>query len=139
MCLILIALSVPVEASSLAKLQQLPSLKEWPESHVERLQALDELINHYGDIHNASTQERITARRIALCENSELDPLLQSRIIQSGIREDSWGLAQIHLPSHPSVTREMAQNPAFAVDFLVSNVADGRQRMWTCGRFPTSP
>lgn len=32
-------------------------------------------------------------------------------------REDSWGLAQIHLPDHPDVSREMAQNPSFAIPY----------------------
>lgn len=31
--------------------------------------------------------------------------------------QDAVGLVQIHLPSHPDVTREQAQNPAFALDW----------------------
>lgn len=49
-------------------------------------------------------------------------------------REESYGLVQIHLPSHPSVSLEQATDIEFALDFLASNVKNGKQRMWTCGR-----
>lgn len=72
--------------------------------------------------------------QILLCENRDLDPELQSRIITNGEREDSWGLAQIHLPSHPTVSKAMAQNPYFAIDFTVRHVVAGDSHMWTCAR-----
>ena len=33
--------------------------------------------------------------------------------------EESFGLSQIHLPSHPDVTREQALNPIFAIDWMI--------------------
>jgi soluble lytic murein transglycosylase-like protein len=46
----------------------------------------------------------------------------------------SHGLAQIHLPSHPTITKEQAQDPHFALTFLAKNLKAGRGRMWTAYR-----
>lgn len=46
-------------------------------------------------------------------------------------REDSWGCAQIHLPDHPTVTREQALDPTFAVSFAAKHFASGDMWMWT--------
>ena len=51
-----------------------------------------------------------------------------------GSREQSFGLVQIHLPAHPTVTREQAIDPEFAVDFMAKNFANGKAGMWTCAR-----
>ena len=46
---------------------------------------------------------------------------------------NSYGLVQIHLPSHPSITKEQALDPYFAIDFLVLNLSKGKCKMWsTC-------
>lgn len=44
--------------------------------------------------------------------------------------EQSYGIAQIHLPDHPSVTKEEATDPEFAVEFMAMNFAKGKQKMW---------
>jgi len=44
---------------------------------------------------------------------------------------NSFGLSQIHLPSHPNVTREQAEDPHFALEFMAKNIKAGRGRMWT--------
>lgn len=65
-------------------------------------------------------------------ENKEWNPSLQSYVIQkNGQREDSWGLSQIHLPSHPSITREQAQNPKFAIGFMADELSKGRAWQWS--------
>lgn len=46
----------------------------------------------------------------------------------------SFGLAQIHLPAHPDISRETAENPYFAIDFLVRNLKEGKGNMWSCYR-----
>ena len=46
---------------------------------------------------------------------------IQSGIVRNGVQEPSFGLAQIHLPSHPNVTVEQAMNPYFAVDFIIAH------------------
>lgn len=69
------------------------------------------------------------------CENRELDPKLQSRIInKKGEREKSYGLVQIHLPSHPNVSYTQATDPEFSVKFLAKNLSEGKGGMWTCYR-----
>lgn len=49
----------------------------------------------------------------------------------------SFGLVQIHLPSHPTITKEQAFDEDFAIDFLASNLAKGKGNMWTCYRIVT--
>lgn len=50
---------------------------------------------------------------------------------------NSFGLVQIHLPSHPTITKEQAYDPDFALDFLAKNLAKGKGNMWTCYRIVT--
>ena len=61
---------------------------------------------------------------------------IQSRIPKKGApngREDSWGVAQIHLPAHPSVTREQALDPYFAINWAAEKFKKN-PRIWTCFR-----
>jgi len=51
-----------------------------------------------------------------------------------GDYEQSYGLAQIHLPAHTHVSKEQATNPLYAADFLARNLAVGRASMWTCSK-----
>lgn len=52
--------------------------------------------------------------------------------VKAGDRELSFGLVQIHLPSHPNITYDQAIDPEFAIEFLASNLAKGKGRMWSC-------
>ncbi len=49
---------------------------------------------------------------------------------------DSRGLVQIRDCNHPTVTDEMANNPIFAVNFLIKNI-DKCNTWWkgTCGKY----
>ncbi len=106
----------------------------WPTEMGARTEAVRSLVSHYAEVHNVSPARQKFIIAIMRCENRELDPLLQSRIIQKdGTREESYGLAQIHLPSHP-ITKEEATDPYYAIEFIVRNVAEGRENMWTCAR-----
>jgi len=49
--------------------------------------------------------------------------------IRKGARELSFGIAQIHLPDHPDVTKEQALDPAFAINFMAKNWDTTR---WYC-------
>lgn len=70
-----------------------------------------------------------------LCENKDLDPTLQSRIIDSrGIREESYGLVQIHLPSHPEINLEQATDPYFSIEYIVKELKAGHEKQWSCYR-----
>jgi len=77
------------------------------------------------------------------CETAgTFDPTIRSRAIYSysnpttgivaGTQEQSYGLAQIHLPANPDVTLEQAQDPDFALDFMASHLAKGEMWRWSC-------
>jgi hypothetical protein len=75
------------------------------------------------------------------CENRPWDPELQSQIkynfnspnrgIVKGEQEQSYGLSMIHLPDHPSVTKEQATDPYYALNFMAEHLANG-QNIWSC-------
>lgn len=46
----------------------------------------------------------------------------------------SRGLVQIHSQYHPDVTDEMADDPRYAITFLVEHLAAGQGNLWTCYR-----
>lgn len=60
------------------------------------------------------------------------DPRAQSNFQYHGARENSWGLAQIHLTAHTEVSKAQAQDPDFAVRYMAEQFAAGNARMWTC-------
>ena len=49
----------------------------------------------------------------------------------------SFGLSQIHSPSHPSVTKEQAFDIDYSINFMAKNISEGRGNMWTCYRILT--
>lgn len=53
----------------------------------------------------------------------------EKRGIVKGERELSFGLSQIHLPHHPTVTKEQAIDPKFAIDFMAKN---WKRVTWSC-------
>lgn len=58
----------------------------------------------------------------------------ESRWVPNAVGDggNSHGLVQIHLPSHPYVTKEEAYDPTFAIDFLAKHLSLGNGSMWTC-------
>jgi hypothetical protein len=55
---------------------------------------------------------------------------IQSGIVVDGVQEPSYGIAQIHLPSHKDVSYEEAMDPYFAVDFVIEHWAEGTKGIW---------
>jgi len=49
------------------------------------------------------------------------------------LKEQSFGISQIHLPSH-KVTYEEAMDVDFSLDFITEKFAEGNQGLWTCAR-----
>lgn len=45
---------------------------------------------------------------------------------------NSFGLVQIYLPAHPTITKEQALDKEFAVSFLAKGIAEGYAWWWTC-------
>ena len=54
---------------------------------------------------------------------------------------NSYGVAQIHLPSHQNkdewITKEQALDPKWAIDWTARQFSMKRQNMWTCYRLLT--
>jgi soluble lytic murein transglycosylase-like protein len=44
----------------------------------------------------------------------------------------SRGLAQIHRPSHPTITDAQAFDPDFAIEFMAKAMSQGDAWMWSC-------
>jgi len=83
-----------------------------------------ELVAYYAKEYNVS-EERMT--QTIFCESS-----FNPNAIGDGGK--SFGLSQIHLPSHPSVSKEEATNPQFAVEFMAQAFSKGQEKMWSCWR-----
>lgn len=75
-------------------------------------------------------------KRIIECESGGdmASTTIQSRHYKDGIREQSFGLVQIHLPSNPDMTYEQAIDPNFSIDYLAKQLSKGRGYLWTCYR-----
>lgn len=87
-------------------------------------------ISYYASKYNVSEK---VMRDVISCETAgTFDPSIQSFAMKNGVREDSWGLAQIHLPDHPEVSKTQAQNPDFALNFMASYFSEGKQSQWSC-------
>lgn len=76
----------------------------------------------------------------ALYEVSETQ-LYKTLKCESGLYKDavgdygaSYGIAQIHLPSHPNISKAQALDPDFAIRFAAKEFAAGNQSAWTCFR-----
>lgn len=68
-------------------------------------------------------------------------PLIDTLKCESGFNDtavgdnnSSFGVAQIHLPAHPDITKEEALNPFFSIDWAAREFAAGRANEWTCYR-----
>lgn len=96
-------------------------------------------ISYYAKEYKVSST---TMDKIIQCE-SGYDPTIQSHYTYSydrdghkaGDREQSFGLVQIHLPAHPTVSKEQALDPDFALVFLATELQKGNGRIWAC--FPS--
>jgi len=69
------------------------------------------------------------------CESS-LDPLAEGDVSTSTeIATTSWGIAQIHLPAHPEISKAEALDPAFSIDYMAHQISLGNgPKLWTCYR-----
>ena len=73
------------------------------------------------------------------CE-SNFNPKIQSQHILSYGQEQSWGVAQFHIPAKNRnaegkvITKEMALDPIQALDAMAYHFSKGNARAWTCYR-----
>ena len=92
---------------------------------------INQLVNHYGaDLSENTRREIIETIR---CESGFV-PQQSKHITKSGVRERSFGIVQIHLPSHPAVTEAQAMDVDYSVQFITEAFRRGQQRWWTCWR-----
>lgn len=80
------------------------------------------LISHYSELYGVSST---TVSSVIKCESG----FNQNAIGDNG---NSFGLVQIHLPSNPTITREQALDPNFAISFLAKQLASKKGKLWTC-------
>lgn len=91
-----------------------------------------ERIRHYSEKYAVSYS---VMDNVVSCETAgTYDPLIQSGHYKNGVREESYGLSQINLPSHPHITKEQARNVEFSLNFMGEEMAAGRYWKWTCWR-----
>jgi len=108
---------------------------------------IEALVARYSIKHGVSYDEMLTtvqceAKKAFIDDTLYYFPASQSDLtysftdadkgIYEGAREESYGLAQIHRPSHPNVTKEQAQDKDFALNFMASEFEKGNQWKWTC-------
>lgn len=101
--------------------------------------AIEAKVAFYADKYNLNQRLRDQLKGTINCESQFISDVQSFAIDpKTGKREDSWGLAQINLPHNPTITREQAIDPDFALTFISSHFAqDTRQQLasrWTCYR-----
>lgn len=97
---------------------------------ISQREELEQLVDTYAVLYNVSAEQMKT---VINCE-SGWNTTIQSLHTNSGGQEQSFGLVQIHLPSHPSVTYEQATDPIFAIEFMARAYSEGKEEMWSCYR-----
>lgn len=107
-----------------AEAAELPQPREWTPD------ALESLAREKADKYGVSQE---TFVRVMKCESMNFEHNGQSFIEANGPngREDSWGVVQIHLPSH-KVTKEQALDPEWALEWAAKQFSEGNASMWSC-------
>ena len=97
----------------------------------QRQYVVSQLIDSYGDHYGLSDNKKMQMYKTVGCETSQT----YLAGIKSGYyHENSWGLSQINLPSHPQVAKSDATNPDFAIQFMAEHFAMDDENIWTCWR-----
>lgn len=72
------------------------------------------------------------------CESGGSTTIQSRHIRPDGTREQSYGLAQFHIPAGNKtpdgivITKEMAQDPKIAIESMAYHFSIGHQKKWTC-------
>lgn len=78
----------------------------------------------------------VEIENIVKCETGAVDvnkasTTIQSRYLEGTPRQElSFGISQIHVSAHKGITKEMAYDVDYSLDFLASHWAKGHQSMW---------
>lgn len=130
-------LSVSTTQTTTALIQDPPSIKEFPILEIKPEYSEDEvrtLTTYYGEKYKVNSDIMLNVIR---CETHFRNK--QSDIYLNGVREDSWGLSQFHLPSQNKyngeiITKEMALDPNIAVEAMAQIMSKGHYNKWSCYR-----
>lgn len=89
-------------------------------------------------IYSASTSEDIITS-YAIHYGIPSKPLIRTLQCESNLNPKavgdhgtSLGVAQIHLPAHPDISKAEALDPLFAIDWAARQFSLGHQKMWSC-------
>lgn len=93
---------------------------DWTESRIER--EIEKQAQKYG-------RDPEYMKAIIQCESMGSTTIQSYHHHANGKREESYGLSQIHLPSHPYVTKEQALDPEFSIEFMAKNLGKVK---WYC-------
>lgn len=105
-------------------------------AHAQVASTTDQKISYYAEKYEVSEDK---FRRTVMCESAAsttIQSLVPDEEGPNG-QEDSWGIAQIHLPDHPEISKEEALDPDFSLDYMAKVFAKGeavRKQMWGCYR-----
>lgn len=100
-----------------------PVLATAPDVRLED-KSIPQIVEHFAKTYKVSSAKMLATMK---CESS-LVPTME------GDNHTSFGIAQIHLPAHPDVTKEQAFNPVFASEFMAKKFSEGKGHLWTCYR-----
>jgi len=92
----------------------------------DKSDAILKLIEKYATEYDVSYE---AMKKTVKCESN-----FQPKVKSNYANERSYGLAQIHLPSHPQVSKKQATDPHFALEFMAKKFAAGDHHLWTCWR-----
>lgn len=83
------------------------------------------LIDRYSSYYGLSDEKTSLLERVLWCE---------SRYNTEAVGDQglSLGVAQIHLPAHPAITRQQALDPRFAIDWAARQFSLNKENMWSC-------
>lgn len=87
------------------------------------------------------TQQELTAYATKEAVQSKIEPSEVLAVIECesawnpealGDHGTSFGLVQIHNPEQQGIMIEQADNPYFAISFLVKGISEGHADRWSC-------
>ena len=94
-----------------------------PKRVVESVLTINEMITQSAIKYGVSRQ---ILASVIKCE-SKFNPLAVSKTAD-------YGVAQIHLSAHPTITKSQAFNPKWSIDWMAHEFSLGHQSAWTCWR-----
>lgn len=89
---------------------------------------IDQLVDAAIARHPSVSREQLYG---TLYAESHFENVQSDVIAADGAREESYGVCQINLPSHPEVSKDEAMDPAFCIEWTAAQFAAGNASMWT--------